>query len=53
VQNNTLMALRLTPPDIYAALPMNRFSIFDFDKAEEIIGYGRDEMNRRLDDYET
>lgn len=52
VQNNTQMAIRLTPPDICANVPMNQFSLFDFDKGCEIIQYGYDEMSRQLDAYE-
>lgn len=52
IQNNTQMALRLTPPDVYAQLPMCRYSLFDYDRAEEIIAYGREEMSRKLDEFE-
>lgn len=52
IQTNTQLALKLTPPDICAELPMNAFSLFDFDKATEIIACGRAEMERRLDEYE-
>ena len=52
IQNNTQMALRLTPPDICANIPMSSFSLFDFDKGAEIIQYGRDEMSRKLDAFE-
>lgn len=52
IQNNTQMALRLTPPDLYVQLPMCRYSLFDYDKAEEIIAYGREEMGRKLDELE-
>lgn len=49
IQNNTRMALRLTPPDICVELPMNSFGLFDFDKGEEIIRRGREEMERELE----
>lgn len=49
LQNNTQMAMRLTPPDVCMELPMNRYSLFDFDKGEELIEYGRREMERQLD----
>lgn len=52
VQNNTMMALRITPPDIYAQMPMGRYSLFDFDKARQIISYGRQKMDQALDSYE-
>ena len=49
IQNNTQMALRLNPPDICVEIPMNSFGLFDFDKGEEIIRRGREEMERGLD----
>ena len=52
IQNNTQMSIRLTPPDVCASIPMNRFSLFDLDKAADIIQYGRDEMSRQLDAFE-
>ena len=52
VQNNTQMALKITPPDIYVEVPMNRFSLFDFDKGAEIIQYGRQIMEKALKDWE-
>lgn len=48
----TDMALRITPPDIHVAIPINRFSTFDFANAAEIIEDGRQRMNAALDDYE-
>lgn len=48
IQNNTQMALRLTPPDILAELPMDSFSLFDFDKAADIIALGRQKMDEAL-----
>ncbi|MCR5077816.1 MAG: patatin-like phospholipase family protein [Prevotella sp.] len=49
VQNNTQMALRLTPPDIYAEIPMNTFSLFDFHRGQEIITYGYNVMRQQLE----
>ncbi len=48
IQNNTEMALRLTPPDIYVNLPMDGFGLFDFEKAAELISYGRRKMDEVL-----
>ncbi len=48
VQNNTQMALKITPPDIYVEVPMNKFSLFDFDKGAEIIPYGHEIMEKAL-----
>ncbi|WP_028896220.1 patatin-like phospholipase family protein [Prevotella sp. HUN102] len=53
IQANTQLALRLTPPDICAELPMDLYNMFDFNKAEELIKYGREEMTRKLDEYEA
>lgn len=52
IQQNTLLALRLTPPDIHAVMRQYAYNTFDFDKAEEIIGQGRTIMNKALDEYE-
>ena len=48
VQNNTVMAERLTPPDILADIPMDAFGLFDFTRADEIIAYGRQAMEKAL-----
>ena len=52
IQQNTLMALRLTPPDIHAVMRQYAYNTFDFDKAEEIIREGKRIMNEALDTYE-
>ncbi len=52
IQKNIQMAMRLTPPDVCVSMPMDRFGLFDFDKASDIIQYGRDEMSRQLDAFE-
>lgn len=48
----TDMALRITPPDVHVAIPINRFSTFDFANAAEIIDDGRQRMDAALDAYE-
>lgn len=48
VQNNTVMAEQLTPPDILADVPMDAFGLFDFTRADEIITYGRQAMEKTL-----
>lgn len=53
VTTNTEMAIRLTPPAVCANVPTNLFGIFEFDKARQIIDYGREEMRRQLDAYEA
>lgn len=52
IQRNTLMALRLTPPDVHAVMRQYAYNTFDFDKAEEIIEQGRLLMDKALIEYE-
>ncbi len=53
VTTNTQMAMRLTPPVLCANIPTNLFGIFEYDKAQQIIAYGKEEMHRQLDTYEA
>lgn len=52
IQQNTLLSLRLTPPDIHAVMRQYAYTTFDFDKADKIIEQGRHIMNEALDQYE-
>ena len=52
IQQNTLLSLRLTPPDIHAVMRQYAYNTFDFDKAEQIIADGKRIMNEALDTYE-
>ena len=52
IQQNTLMALRLTPPDVHAVMPQYAYPTFAFDKAEQIIEDGRLLMRKALDNFE-
>lgn len=52
IQQNTMMALRLTPPDVHAVMRQYAYNTFDFDKAEEIIGEGKRIMTEALEAYE-
>ena len=52
IQQNTLLSLRLTPPDIHAVMRQYAFTTFDFDKAEQIIAEGKHIMMEALDQYE-
>ena len=52
IQQNTLLALRLTPPDVHAVMRQYAYNTFDFDKAEEIIAEGKRIMSEALDHYE-
>lgn len=51
IQNNTEMALRLTPPDIYANIPMDEYGMFDFEKSRKLIDYGKQTMDKVLQGY--
>ena len=53
IQQNTLLALRLTPPDVHAVMRQYAYNTFDFDKAEQIIADGKRLMNEALDKYEN
>ncbi len=53
VTTNTQMAMRITPPVVCANVPTNLCGIFEFDKARQIIAYGREEMRKQLDAYEA
>ena len=52
IQQNTLLSLRLTPPDVHAVMRQYAYNTFDFDKAEQIIADGKRIMNEALDRYE-
>lgn len=52
IQQNTLLSLRLTPPDVHAVMRQYAYNTFDFDKAEQIIADGYRIMNEALDRYE-
>ena len=52
IQQNTMMALRLTPPDVHAVMRQYAYNTFDFDKAEQIIADGKRIMTEALEAYE-
>ena len=52
IQQNTLLSLRLTPPDVHSVMPQYAYPTFAFDHAEEIIEHGRRLMSEALDRYE-
>lgn len=52
IQRNTVMAQKLTPPDVAINIPMNRFGVFDFDRAEEIIQTGYELTLKALKEWE-
>ena len=53
IQQNTLLSLRLTPPDVHSVMRQYAYNTFDFDKAEQIIADGKRLMNEALDRYEN
>ena len=52
IQQNTLLSLRLCPPDVHAVMRQYAYNTFDFDKAETIINHGREIMDAALTAYE-
>ena len=52
IQQNTILSLRLTPPDVHACMRQYAYNTFDFDKAETIIADGKRIMMEALDKYE-
>jgi len=52
IQQNTLLALRLTPPDVHAVMRQYAYNTFDFHKAEQIIADGKRIMNEALEKFE-
>ena len=52
IQQNTLLSLQLTPPDVHSVMRQYAYNTFDFDKAAEIIADGKRLMNEALDEYE-
>lgn len=53
IQQNTILSLRLTPPDVHAVMRQYAYNTFDFDRAEQIIADGKRIMNKALDRYEA
>lgn len=53
IQRNAVLSLHLTPPDVLASIPMNRFSGNEYHHVEKIIKAGRLRMRQALDQYEA
>jgi NTE family protein len=49
IHQNTKLALKVTPPDIYVEIPMSRYSTFDFDKSERLIAIGRTKTRKMVE----
>ena len=52
IQRHTVLALKITPPDLLVSIPMNRFGGSDYDHAAKIIREGYQRMNEAIDSYE-
>ena len=52
IQQNTLLSLQLTPPDVHSVMRQYAYNTFVFDKAEQIIADGKKLMSEALDKYE-
>ncbi len=52
IQRNTVLTQKLTPPDIAVNIPMNRFGVFEFDRAEHIAQIGYKETLKQIDLFE-
>lgn len=52
IQQNTLLSLQLTPPDVHSVMRQYAYNTFDFVKAEQIIADGKKLMSEALDKYE-
>lgn len=48
IQRNTVITQKLYQPDIAINIPMNRFGVFDFDRAEDVIKAGYEAMVRKI-----
>ena len=48
IQRNTVITQKLYQPDIAVNIPMNRFGVFDFDRAEDVIEAGYEAMKEGL-----
>lgn len=53
IQNCTQTAIKLTPPDISAEIPMQSYGLLEFEKGKEIIALGRKVMEEALADYNS
>ena len=49
IHQNTKLALKITPPDIYIEIPMSRYSTFDFDKSERLIAIGKTKTRKMVE----
>lgn len=52
IQRHTVLALKITPPDLLLSIPMNRFNGSDYDHAAKIIREGHQRMNEAIDRFE-
>ena len=48
LQQNSILACQITPPDVLVGIPMSKYGGFDYDKAEQLIKEGRLRMREAL-----
>lgn len=53
IQRNTVLAQKITPPDIAVDIPMNRFGVFDFKNVERIAKEGYEATLAAIEAWET
>lgn len=53
MKQNTMLALQLTPPDVYLNVDIGEYDSFDYDNAKDIAALGREQMAKVLDVYES
>ncbi|MDO4165706.1 MAG: patatin-like phospholipase family protein [Bacteroides sp.] len=53
IEQNTALALQITPPDLLVNIPMNRFGGFDYDRADKIIRFGKNKMREAINDWRS
>ena len=53
IQQNTVLSIQLTPPDVLVNIPMNRFGDFEYNRAEKISREGKKLMKKALMDYKS
>lgn len=51
IQQNTVLSIQLTPPDVLVNIPMNRFGGFDYVRSEKISREGKKIMKKALMEY--
>lgn len=53
IEQNTVLSLQLTPPDLLVNIPMNRFGGFDYNRADKMIRFGRTQTREAITDWQS